>query len=151
MGFWILLYIIWVILLQLPYPMPFIGSAGGLFGITFVILAIWYKLPRAWRRDEGFRKKGKYLILSQFSLFFITIEYWVLASIFYVTPLHMQWAIAVLLIFARELGTTALTKLCHKAMGREDVSVELASSHFGIIKDNLKLGLSLTKIKLNLG
>ena len=131
MVFWCLLYLIWVPLLGLPYPIPFIGLLNYPAALGAIIAAIWFTFPKTWRDDSGFRKRAKYLLLAISYVAFIDLEYWLFSWLFFFISLDYQWVLGPLLPLCRELNGKYLTKICMKMAGKKDESVELVVSNFG--------------------
>ena len=129
--FWCLLYVLWVNILNLPYPIPFIGMFNYPIALVAIIAAIWFTMPKAWRDDSAFRKRAKYLLLAVFYVAFIDLEYWLFSWLFYFISLDYQWILGPLLPFCREANGIVLTKICMKMAGKKDESVELVVNNFG--------------------
>ena len=131
MSFWCFLYLVWVPLLGLPYPIPLVGAFNAVAGVSAVIVAIWFKFPWSWRMDASFRHRAKYLLVAQLFILVMSLEYWLFSWVFFAIPLDLQWILAIVLPITREIGAIILTKICTKIAGRKDDSGELVATHLG--------------------
>lgn len=132
MSFWCFLYLLWVPILHLPYPIPLVGALNAFAGVTAIIVAIWFKFPRSWRKDSTFRHRAKYLLVAQLFILVMSLEYWLFSWVFFAIPLDLQWILAILLPLTREIGALVLTKICEKIAGRKDESGELVATNLGL-------------------
>ena len=133
MSFWCLLFILWVPLLGLPYPIPLVGAMNACAGVAAIIVAIWFKFPFSWRKDPTFRQRSKYLLVAQLFILVMSLEYWLFSWVFFALPLDLQWILAIVLPITREIGIIILTKICVKIAGRKDDSGELVATNLGPI------------------
>ena len=131
MSFWCLLYLLWVPLLGLPYPIPLVWALNAFAGVTAIIVAIWFKFPKSWRKNPIFRNRAKYLLVADLFLLILSVEYWVFSWVFFAMPSEYQWILAFVLPVTREIGCILLTKICTKVAGRKDESAELVSTNLG--------------------
>ena len=133
MAFWCLLYLLWVHILGLPYPIPLVGAFNAIAGVTAIIVAIWFKFPRAWRKNADFRHRAKYLLVAQMFILVMSLEYWLFSWVFFVIPLNLQLVLAIVLPITREVGTIILAKICTRVAGRKDDSGELVATNLGMV------------------
>ena len=131
MSFWCCLYLLWVHVLHQPYPMPLIGVFNAIAGVFIIIVVIWFQFPVTWRQDQAFLYRAKYLLLAQFFILLMCVEYWFFSWVFYAIPLYLQWINSIILLVAREIGAHILNKICHKVLGQEDQSSEVIAAHLG--------------------
>ena len=141
MAFWCLLYIVWTIFLQLPYPVPLVGIPNANVGVSVVIAVLWFKIPLAWRKNAEYQKRARYMVLAHLFLLFLLLEYSFLGWVFYVIPIDFQWIMSIVLPVVRELGTVLLAKILHKIAGKKDSSGEIIAAHLGkyFVFDSLTL------------
>ena len=130
-SFWCLLYVLWVPLLDLPYPIPLVGALNACAGVTAVIVAIWFKFPWSWRKNSTFRHRAKFLLLAQLFILVMSLEYWFFSWVFFALPLDFQWVLAIILPFTREIGIEILARISAKIAGRKDESGELVAANLG--------------------
>ena len=133
---WTTLHYIWVDLIQLPYPIPFVGHVNLVFFvIPAIIVGIWFKFPSSWRKNAAFRHRLLYLLLAHFYVAgFMTFKYAVFTVAFIFFPLEYQWTLVPLLILARELGQIVLNKICSKMIqesDEKDDSIDVVNAHLG--------------------
>ena len=134
MSFWCLLYLFWVPVLGLPYPIPLVGAMNACAGVAAIIVAIWFKFPLSWRKDPSFRQRAKYLLVAQLFILVMSLEYWLFSWVFFALPLDLQWILAIVLPITREIGIIIiLTKICVKIAGGKDDSGELVATNLGLI------------------
>ena len=131
MGFWCCLYVLWVPILHLPYPMPLVGAFNAVVGVATIIAVIWFKIPRSWRKNPTFLKRAQFLLLAQFFILIMCIEYWFFSWVFYAIPLDLQWIMSIVLPISREIGAHILTKICERVASRKDASAEIIAAHLG--------------------
>ena len=131
MSFWCCLYLLWVQVLHHPYPIPLIGSTSAIVSIVVIIVVIWFKFPVSWRNNPGFVYRAKYLLLAQFFLIIMILEYTFFSWVFSAIPLNLQWIMSFILLISREIGAFLLKKICNKVLGHEDQSSELIATHLG--------------------
>ena len=68
------IYVIWSVLLEYPFPMPFMGFIIMAFTQIITMLATWFQFPRIWRENHTFSKSFGYFVASQlYSTFAISI------------------------------------------------------------------------------
>ena len=132
MSFWCVLYLLWVPLLGLPYPIPLVGALNACAGVTAIIVAIWFKFPWSWRKNSSFRHRAKYLLVAQLFILVMSLEYWLFSWVFFAIPLDLQWILAIVMPLTREIGAVVLTKICTKVSGRKDDSGELVATNLGL-------------------
>ena len=132
MTFWCFLYLLWVPIFQQPYPLPLIGVYNAAAGIGVIIAVIWFKFPVSWRQNSSFRYKAKFIVLAQFFLLVLCVEYWFFSWVFYVIPLDLQWILSIVLPIAREIGAYTFTKILEKVAGCKDSSGEVLANHLGL-------------------
>ena len=130
--FWCLLYLLWVQILNLPYPIPLVGALNACAGVAAVIIAIWFRFPSTWRNSTSFRQRARFLLLAQLSILVVSLEYWIFSWVFFVLPYNFQWILAIFLPLAREIGIEVLTRISAKIAGRKDQSGELVATHLGL-------------------
>ena len=65
------IYIVWSVLLQYPFPMPFMGIFVAFSSAFNGVLALWFTFPLSWRKTPTFSKKFQsyvslflYIVLS---------------------------------------------------------------------------------------
>ena len=107
---WCCLYLLWVPVLQLPYPIPLIAVFAANAGNSIIILVIWFKFPVTWRQDPDFRHRAKYLLLALGFILMLNFEYWFYSWVFYALPVDLQFIMSFILPLSREIGAFALTK-----------------------------------------
>ena len=133
---WTILHYVWVGILQLPYPIPFVLHVNLIFFVfPATIVAIWFKFPNSWRKNSVFRHRLLYLLQAHFYVaFFMTLKYAIFTVAFVYIPSEYQWVLVLLLIFAREIGQFILNKICSKMIEnseKRDDSIELVNTHLG--------------------
>ena len=63
------IYFVWSVLLQYPFPMPFMGMFVGFSSAFTGVLALWLTFPTSWRKTPTFSKKfGSYVSLFLYFL-----------------------------------------------------------------------------------
>ena len=99
----LLAQVVWVYILRLRYPVPFIGTISNLFfGFGAQLFAVWFQLPWEWRKYDYFRTRVKWvMVLHLFSLALPTF-YIVVWIIFTLLPADVQPIMAVGLPVSRE-------------------------------------------------
>ena len=64
-----IIYLVWSVLMQYPFPMPFMGIFVGFSSAFNGVLALWFTFPRSWRKTPTFSKKfGSYVSLFLYFL-----------------------------------------------------------------------------------
>ena len=114
---WSLCYVLWVKLLDLPYPMPFIGLAGYLPSMVSTFLCIIFSLPQSWSQESSFRLRRKFfqLVIMYTQVIFLT--YFMLEWVFSLVNPSYQWIIAIFLPMLREGHNFIFSYLCSKSAG----------------------------------
>ena len=118
-------YAIWTYALHFRYPIPLNSYAvKGVQGIVVLVL-LWFLFPREWRKNNEFRKRLKYLILTMGVTVDISLVYIGLSKIFLALPTDYQWVIAIPLPLIREFNVWILTKLAKKSANGDMECVEI--------------------------
>ena len=133
---WTALHYLWVNIIQLPYPIPFVLHVNLIFFVfPATIVAIWFKFPSSWRENAAFRHRLLYLLLAHFYVaFFMFFKYAIFTIAFIFSPLAFQWILVLPLILARELGQLLLTTICSKMVEKTDErddSIHVVNAHLG--------------------
>jgi hypothetical protein len=115
-----LLWVVWVPLLGLTYPVPWVGAFATVAGVVSILAVTHLKLPAAWRRDPGFRRRLRWHHAAQLYILVMCAQYWAFSAIFFLTPRWIQWVLAFFLTAAREGGAILLTAICGRVAGSKD-------------------------------
>ena len=114
---WSAFYLLWVHVLGLRYPMPFIGLSGYLAAmvITFINIIFWF--PKSWHSSGAFRRRRKFFIYVIIYTQVIFFTYFFLEWAFTVISPDYQWVLAISLPIIREGHTYVFGILCSKSAG----------------------------------
>lgn len=74
-GTWVGIRYVWVYLLGLPYPMPLIGLANFVAGVSAELVVLFLSFPGQWRRDQTFVRQLLVLMVTQLGLVVIFLAY----------------------------------------------------------------------------
>ena len=123
---YIVIYIIWVHVLNNKNPMPFIGKVCLTISYITKIVSFWFLFPRSERSNKDYRKKliGYMLLFPTF--LFISQVYGQLSALFLNVPLHFQWCLGVFLPMLKKFNMWISTKIAFKASGGPTLSAKLA-------------------------
>jgi hypothetical protein len=116
---WSACYYLWVHVLVLQYPMPFIGLSGYLPAMMITFLIIICKFPKSWQVTEAFKKRWKFYIFVIFYTQIIFFTYFFLEAAFTMIDPAYQWVLAISLPLIREFHIHVFGWLCHKSAGIE--------------------------------
>ena len=99
---WSAWYLLWVHVLGLRYPMPFIGLSGYLAAmvITFINIIFWF--PKSWHSSGAFRRRRKFFIYVIIYTQVIIFTYFLLEWAFTIISPDYQWVLAISLPIIRE-------------------------------------------------
>ena len=86
----------------LRYPIPLGGIINQFLGLFYMILSIWFQMPKAWRMVESFKKRAKWMIVFHLTGVAISALYWVLWVIMAYVPDDYQPIMAVVIPLFRE-------------------------------------------------
>ena len=59
------IYLIWSVLLEYPFPLPFMGIIITGFTQIINMLSTWFQYPSTWRENHTFSKSFKYFVAAQ--------------------------------------------------------------------------------------
>ena len=99
---WSVTTMIWVYVFGLRYPIPLGGIVNQILGLFFMILSLWFQMPKAWRMVASFKKRAKWVILFHLIGVAISALYWVLWVIMAYVPADYQPVMAVVIPLFRE-------------------------------------------------
>ena len=99
---WTVTPMFWVYVMGLRYPIPLGGIVNQFLGLFFMILSIWFQMPKAWRMVESFKKRAKWVIVFHLTGVAISALYWVLWVIMAYVPDDYQPIMAVVIPLFRE-------------------------------------------------
>ena len=99
---------VWVYVLGLRYPVPLGGIVNQFLGLLYMILSIWFQMPKAWRMVESFKKRAKWVIVFHLAGVAISALYWVVWIIMGIIPDEYQPIMAVVIPLFRESLVTIL-------------------------------------------
>ena len=74
-GTWVSIKYVWVDLLVLTYPMPFIGLFNFVAGFVAEILVLFFQFPSQWRKERQFILQLIFLMSAQLGLIVIFLLY----------------------------------------------------------------------------
>jgi hypothetical protein len=134
-------YFAWTQLVKFPYPMPFHTTISRFFDVLVAFLVVWRLFEPKWRKDNRFRKRFKYFVLTFLMVFIIHGQYSIWGKLFLTIPSNYQWILALLLPFARELNLWIFVKLAQKASGSQDVSVQISTSYINATRHGVFLSV----------
>ena len=107
---WSVTTMFWVYVMGLRYPIPLGGIVNQILGLFFMILSIWFQMPKAWRMVASFKKRAKWVILFHLIGVAISALYWVLWVVMAYVPEDYQPIMAVVIPLFRE-GLVAILKM----------------------------------------
>ena len=127
--FVLIVYLLWTRIIGLNSPLPFMQNVTGVSIALVVILAIWYLLPKKWRKDQGYRKRYRYYAATHLYSAIIFYKYTILGKIFTDVPDRYQWMLSLTLPFIREFDIMIQEYLAHKSADAKDTSVTISVMH----------------------
>ena len=120
MTVWTACYFLWVHMLVLPYPMPFIGLPGYLIALpTTNLILLFFCFPKSWMAIQSFKERRKYFVLVILYTQLIFFTYFALEWAFVEINKSYQWILAVTLPLIREGHTFAFGLITSKSAGVE--------------------------------
>lgn len=149
LSWWSMYYALWVPVLHLPYPAPWIGGTSGPLAFFAMAAAVCVTFPKAWRKDYAFWRQCLWMFAC-LSFYIITnITYWCLAGAFYFCNKywpHLQWVLAFFVPVVRKMGVKLVTRTGLKAAGTNDVLVEIVLQHGVVCLNALFLSVCMTAL-----
>ena len=136
-------YVLWVYVGGLVWPLPFAGYWVGFVGWLVVPVMLWLQFPKEWKLDPQARKKLIAAVLLPNTMAIGEVIYKVMLWLFQNVDENYQWTLAFLLVTLREVNTWILSFVGHKIAGKDDVIVEIVSTHYAAIKHILFLSVNL--------
>ena len=127
---WSVVYYLWVQVLSLKYPMPFIGLVPYLPAMIVSFLIIIFKFPQSLRVTESFQKRKKYFMLVIFFTQIIFFTYFFLELAFAKIDPAYQWVLAVTLPFIREGLSGLFEWFCRESSGMKVTFIMLFKSKY---------------------
>ena len=113
-------YIVWTLLFEFQYPIPFLGTVATYVGFVFTITVIWFLFPTKWRQSWNFRKRMRYFIFQLLFTILVTIFYNMITQTIAKSSNKYQPIVALMLPALRELQITISTKLIKKAANGDE-------------------------------
>ena len=136
-------YILWAVVGDLVWPMPFQGYLVGVCGWYVMTLTLWFQYPKEWRSDPPIRKKILFTVLFLNVMVFAELTYKGILAIFHIIPNNVQWIMVFVLILVREWHSWILSFLGKKVSGNEDLSVEVIAIHYAAVRHIIFLSVNL--------
>ena len=127
---WSTFYFLWVHVLDLTYPMPFIGLIGSTLAMVVTFMIIILEFPQIFRVTESFQKRKKYFMLVIFFTQIIFFTYFFLELAFAKIDPAYQWVLAVTLPFIREGLSQLFEWLCRESSGMKVTFIMLFKSKY---------------------
>ena len=129
---WTVTTMFWVYVMGLRYPIPLGGIVNQFLGLFFMILSIWFQMPKAWRMVESFKKRAKWVIVFHLTGVAISALYWVLWVIMAYVPDDYQPIMAVVIPLFRE-GLVTVLKMIGSVLSAKLSCLNLPSLfHFSL-------------------
>ena len=119
LGVWSAFYYLWVHILSLPYPMPFIGVTGFLTALPLSFLILVLIFPHSWTAVQSFKTRRKYFMLVIVFTQLIFCTYFGLEIAFVWLEPGYQWILALALPLIREGLTHIFGLLTTRAAGKQ--------------------------------
>ena len=107
-----LLYFIWSIYLQYPFPMPLMGLIIVIASNLFCLLALWFQYPISWRKDPMFLDRFGCFVLLGLYLLGTALLYNVMGRLLLKSRDSYQPLVACTLPLLFKLHINVSTKLC---------------------------------------
>ena len=123
-----ILYMIWVMLAGLPFPMPFQGYFTGLMTWNSMFVVFLFQCPKQWRQNSVGRRKMIFCFIFFIGNWIGEISYKILQMLFVMIPTNMHWPLVIVMILLRELHAWSLGYIGKKMAGFPDTSVEIAAT-----------------------
>ena len=119
-------YYIWTSILMHQYPIPFQGRALMDIIRPVFLLLIWFKFPKEWRSDDGFRKRMKYL-----SFFWVIIMLTVIVFVVVINAIKQYQTIAVFASIAiREMFLWIQSKIIQNTSDADFIGANTALKYY---------------------
>ena len=105
------IYVIWSVLLEYPFPMPFMGFIIMAFTQIFNMLGTWFQFPRIWRENHTFSKSFGYFVAAQLYFMFAIAMYSVVGSILLKVSTSYQPFVACILPLLLKINVKIVNKI----------------------------------------
>ena len=143
------IYVIWAQYFEYNHPMPFSGYITSYLVHSIIIIRLWYKFPNLVRINPLFRRRLKAYICYCVWILGIDFQFAVIAKLFTMVWVDMQWLFAIVLPMVKEFNDWAITQMMSRAvhsniMGAKSV-VKIYLSYNYSLFFILVLGTSATK------
>ena len=122
-------YLIWTYMFNYQYPIPWNGFLVSFVFFPTLLISIWFRFPKSWRKEETFRRRLKWMILSMIFNQALTLEYQMLTNLLKGVPSDYQWIVALFLPIIREFNGYVLLKMTLKSASGDTDSVEIVVNH----------------------
>ena len=123
---YIFIYVIWTIVLDYKFPMPFTGHICVIATYPWKISAFWFLFPPSIRiNNKAFRQRLKsYMALFPITLL-IGFAYSQIPTLFLVVPIKFQWCLGILLPCLKQLVLWIYRKSAYKSAGGKTFSATI--------------------------
>jgi hypothetical protein len=135
--------------MELAYPMPHIPTAPVSLCFLTISLTIYFMFPAHWRKDTGFTRQLRWLVVAQLYMAAHMVVNNVLFTFIFFTslPSYLQWLAALALPGIREFSSFVLTAICRRvAGGKEDIKAIMIIASFLDIYHALFLAISVASL-----
>ena len=130
---YLLSYLIWTVYLGYNSPMPFIVYIASYLSWIHLIIRIWFQFPKYLRQDTVFRNRLKsyyYYLLCDFT---VSLQFVVIQALFSILSQELQWMIAIIFAWTREMNRYIQHRFVGKAAGANAIMAkEVVNMQIGI-------------------
>ena len=123
------LYVFWEEFLYYQYPVPMMGYTYLLLSIISILIAIWFRFPLEWIKQEEFRKRLLWFSLSFFIAQLVYFEYGLITKLLLTLPKNYIWIPALFLPVVKEFNCWIQTKMYKKSSDGDPSCVEITCTH----------------------
>jgi hypothetical protein len=141
-----LVYLLWVYVGELSYPMPFHGYIVAVLTWNVMIAAFWFQCLKVWRANPVSRKKMGMGILMVNMFVVVEFTYKLIRLVFVLLPIGWHVPLVLILILVRELHVWIVGYVGQKIAGFPDLSVEIIATLIGALRHTMFLSVDIGSI-----
>ena len=123
------LYVFWEQFLHFQYPVPMMGYMYLLLSIITILIAIWFRFPLEWVKQESFRKRLLWFSISFFVAQLAYFEYGLITKTLLTLPKNWLWIPGLFLPLIKEFNCWIQTNMYKKSSIPADALGSLPTSH----------------------
>ena len=124
----LVIYVIWIYLMNKHPPVPYVGYITHTVGMVTISVGFWLQHSKMERADKSFRKRFSWYLTMRLFRILINTSYNFVAKMFEKVPSNFQVGLAIVLPMMRYLNRLIQHKAANKARGENEESAKFSVS-----------------------